>query len=122
MENDRLYDDSYWTRIRPPRAAVMTSTDDPYALKFPVVALVSSLGGLDALSQVLAPLPADLRAALLVLQDLNPDQPSHLADVLDRRTALSVRQAVNGAELVMGTVLVAPSARHLLVTSEARVG
>src|SRR2546423_7920011 len=100
----------------------MTSPDDPYALKFPVVALVSSLGGLDALSQVLAPLPADLHAALLVVQHLNPDQPSRLADVLDSRTTLSVRPAVNGDELVTGTVLVAPPARHLLVTSEARVG
>jgi hypothetical protein len=32
--------------------AVVAGRDDPYALKFPVVALVSSLGGLDALSQV----------------------------------------------------------------------
>lgn len=121
LENDRLYEDSYQPSITPPRAPVMTGPD-PYALKFPVVALVSSLGGLDALSQVLAPLPAELPATLLVVQHLNPDQPSHLAHVLDRRTALSVRPAVNGDELVMGTVLVAPPARHLLVTSEARIG
>jgi two-component system chemotaxis response regulator CheB len=101
---------------------VVASRNDPYVLKFPVVALVSSMGGLDALSQVLAPLPAELPAAVLVAQHLSPDQPSRLAQVLDQRTALSVRQAVNGDELAMGAVLVAPSARHLLVTSEARVG
>jgi two-component system chemotaxis response regulator CheB len=31
---------------------------DPYPVRFPVVALVASAGGIDALSRVLAPLPA----------------------------------------------------------------
>jgi two-component system chemotaxis response regulator CheB len=95
---------------------------DPYALRFPVVALVTSAGGLDALSRVLAPLPADLPAAVLVVQHLQPERPSQLADLLDGRTALRVRQAGDGDELVVGAVLVAPPARHLLVTSEARIG
>lgn len=95
---------------------------DPYALKFPIVALVTSAGGLDALSEVLAPLPVDLGAAVVVVQHLQPDHPSHLAEILDRRTELTVRVASNGDELVPGVVLVAPPARHLLVTSEARIG
>jgi two-component system, chemotaxis family, protein-glutamate methylesterase/glutaminase len=95
---------------------------DPYALKFPVVALVASAGGLDALSQVVAPLPASLPAAVLVVQHLHPDHPSHLAQLLSGRTALTVRPAGNDDPLEMGTVLVAPPARHLLVTSEARLG
>lgn len=95
---------------------------DHYALRFPVVALVTSAGGLDALSQVLAPLPADLGAAILVVQHLEPDHPSQLAAILDQRTALSVRAAEDGDGVLAGTVLVAPPARHLLVTSEARIG
>ncbi len=91
-------------------------------MRFPVVALVTSAGGLDALSQVLAPLPADLPAAFLVVQHLQPDRPSELAAVLEQRTALTVRPAQNNDELTMGTVLVAPPARHLLVTSEAQIG
>ncbi|MCS7477750.1 chemotaxis protein CheB [Umezawaea endophytica] len=100
----------------------MSVRSDPYALTFPVVALVASAGGLAALSTVLAPLPADLPAALLVLQHLSPEHPSRLAQILDDRTALEVRAAGDGDELRTGTVLVAPSARHLLVTSEARLG
>jgi two-component system, chemotaxis family, protein-glutamate methylesterase/glutaminase len=101
--------------------AVVTSSE-PGAVGFAVVALVTSAGGLDALSQVLAPLPADLPAALLVLQHLQPDRPSPLAQVLDERTAMRVRTAVDGDRLIPGTVLVAPPARHLLVTSHARIG
>jgi two-component system, chemotaxis family, protein-glutamate methylesterase/glutaminase len=100
----------------------MSGRSDPYALKFPVVALVTSAGGLDALAQVLAPLPTDLPAALLVVQHLHPDHRSHLAQLLGRHTTLPVRAAHNNDELQMGTVLVAPPARHLLVTSEARLG
>ncbi|WP_410659218.1 chemotaxis protein CheB [Amycolatopsis sp. lyj-112] len=98
------------------------ATPDPYALRFPVIALVTSAGGLDALTQVLAPLSADLPAAVIVAQHLSPDRTSRLTGILRNRTALRVRHAVDGHELVPGTVLVAPAARHLLVTSEARIG
>ena len=100
----------------------LPDTSDPYALKFPVIALVTSAGGLEALSQVLATLPGDLPAAVLVVQHLQPEHTSALADILDRRTDLAVVAAADGDELVRGRVLVAPPARHLLVTSEARIG
>ncbi|MFL6140628.1 MAG: chemotaxis protein CheB [Labedaea sp.] len=95
---------------------------DPYTLRMPVVALVTSAGGLNALTRVLGPLPADLPAAFLVMQHMQPDHPSQLADILSHRTALTVRVAVDDDELTTGTVLVAPPARHLLVTSQARIG
>lgn len=95
---------------------------DPFALRFPVVALVTSAGGLDALTQVLAPLPADLGAALIVAQHLAPERASHLTEILRERTALRVRDAMTNDELVPGTVLITPAARHLLVTAEARIG
>ncbi|MBE1494259.1 two-component system chemotaxis response regulator CheB [Amycolatopsis lexingtonensis] len=109
------------TRGRPPPA----TGDVPaaaYPVRVPVVALVTSAGGLDALSRVLGPLPADLPAAVLVAQHLDPSRPSRLAAILDARTALRVVEARDGDELTPGTVLVAPAARHLLVTPAARIG
>jgi two-component system, chemotaxis family, protein-glutamate methylesterase/glutaminase len=100
----------------------MNSAGSGYPLTFPVVALVTSAGGLDALSQVLGPLPADLPAAVLIVQHQSPDHPSRLAHILDKRTALRVDTASDGDLLVQGMVLVAPPAQHLLVTSEARIG
>lgn len=50
---------------------------------FTIVALVCSTGGLTALTQVLEPLPADLPAAVLVLQHQAPGYPSQLAAILD---------------------------------------
>jgi two-component system chemotaxis response regulator CheB len=97
-------------------------TADRYVVRFPVVALAASEGGLDALTQVLAPLPAELAAAVLIVQHQHPEQPGRLANLLDRHSALTVRTAVNGDILTTGVVLVAPPARHVLITSEARIG
>lgn len=81
----------------------------------PVVALVASAGGLDALSQVLAGLPASFSAAVLVLQHLESGRVSRLPDILELRTALRVRPAADGDALCPGTVYVAPSGRHLSI-------
>lgn len=96
--------------------------DTGYALELPVVALVTSAGGLNALTRVIGPLPADLPAAVLVVQHLDPERTSSLASILGRCTALKVRPAHNDDPLEAGTVLVAPPAHHLLVTSAARIG
>jgi two-component system chemotaxis response regulator CheB len=87
----------------------------------PIVALVCSAGGLDALSRVLTRLPADLPAAIVALQHLAPDRPSELAALLDARTALAVTTARDGDKLAAGRVLVAPPGRHLLLTNDGTV-
>ncbi len=84
----------------------------------PIVALVSSGGGLDAVRRVLAPLPADFQAAVIVLQHHSPDHVSRLREVLATRTALAVIDATDGTALTASTVYVAPSGQHLLVTSD----
>jgi two-component system, chemotaxis family, protein-glutamate methylesterase/glutaminase len=52
----------------------------------PVIAIAASAGGLSAVSQLLSALPPTLNAAILILQHLDPTRPSHLADILGRRT------------------------------------
>ncbi|MEU0529491.1 chemotaxis protein CheB [Amycolatopsis tolypomycina] len=89
-----------------------------HPVRFSVVALVASAGGLDALAQVLGPLPADLPAAVLVAQHLDPYRTSHLTSILAGRTALPVAEAADGDVLVPGVALVVPAARHLLLTPE----
>jgi two-component system chemotaxis response regulator CheB len=79
---------------------------------FPIMALVCSAGGLDALTRVLALLPADLPAAIIALQHLDPERASQLPALLQARTALPVIAAADGAALRPGQVLVAPSGQH----------
>jgi two-component system chemotaxis response regulator CheB len=87
----------------------------PSAAAFDVVAFAASAGGLKALSDVFSALPAEFPAALVVVQHLDPRHRSLMADILSRRTALTVKQAEEGDQLDPGTIHVAPPNRHLLV-------
>lgn len=80
----------------------------------PIVAIVCSAGGLDAVRTVLAPLPADFPAAVVVLQHTRPDRPSQLVQLISPVVAMPVVFAADGAPLVPGQVAVAPAGFHTL--------
>jgi two-component system chemotaxis response regulator CheB len=98
----------------------MSETDNPQPW-FEVVGLAASAGGLTALSEVLAGLPADFPAAIVLVQHLDPKHKSLMAEILDRRTELTVRQAVDGDRISPGGVWVAPPAHHLLVNGDGEL-
>ncbi|MFH0809967.1 MAG: chemotaxis protein CheB [Pseudomonadota bacterium] len=85
---------------------------------FDVVAIASSAGGLNALTQILSALPADFGAPIVVVQHLDPHHRSLMADIISRRTKLQVNQAEEGNRLVPGAVYMAPPDRHLLVNPD----
>jgi two-component system, chemotaxis family, protein-glutamate methylesterase/glutaminase len=88
---------------------------------FPVVALCTSAGGLDALTRVLWPLPRDFPAAVIVSQHLRPSVVSRLPELLQRHCDLTVRPASDGDRLTPGHVLVVPEHSHMLVGADDRV-
>ncbi|TMM08166.1 MAG: chemotaxis protein CheB [Actinobacteria bacterium] len=81
-----------------------------------VIALVASAGGLEAVSTVLEGLPEGLGAAVLVLIHQDPERESALVHLLQSRSRLPVIAAEDGARLKAGTVVPAPSGKHVLVT------
>lgn len=85
---------------------------------FEVVAMASSAGGLNALSNVLSGLREDFRAPILIVQHLDPRHQSLMASILNRRTTLVVQEAKEGDSLRPGVVYIAPPDRHLLVNSD----
>ena len=85
---------------------------------FDVVGLVASAGGLRAVSEVLGVLPAAFPAAVVIVQHLDRHHRSLMAEILNRRTALTVREAAEGNRLSPGTVDIAPPDRHLLVNPD----
>jgi two-component system chemotaxis response regulator CheB len=97
------------------------SSGNPHGEAFPVVALVCSLGGADALLRVLGPLPPDLPAAVVALQHLYPQHTSTLTQRLAAATSLTVRVAVDGGILERGVVDVAPAGQHLLLAPDDRL-
>lgn len=85
---------------------------------FDIVALAASAGGLKALSAVLSELPADFPASIVVVQHLDPDHRSLMAEILSRRTSLAVKQAEEGDAIAPARVFVAPPDQHLLVNGD----
>jgi two-component system CheB/CheR fusion protein len=63
---------------------------------FPIVGIDASAGGLQACTQVLAPLPVGIGLALVLVQYLNPTHASILPELLARVTAMPVRQVQDG--------------------------
>ena len=84
-------------------------------MSFPVVVIGGSAGALAALLEIVARLPKDFPAAVLVALHLLPEQPSFLAEILTRAGPLPARQARNGEDLRPGHIFVAPPDHHLLL-------
>jgi len=80
-----------------------------------LVAIGTSTGGPVALKAVLASLPADFPAPVVVVQHMPPVFTKAFADRLDDVCAVSVKEAEHDDPLVAGRVLVAPGGIHLTV-------
>lgn len=80
-----------------------------------VVVIGASAGGIEALTQVLSGLPADLPVAILVVQHLRSDRQTHLPDILARHSPLRVCLAQGGMPLEAGVVYVALPGWHLSI-------
>ena len=76
-----------------------------------LVVIGSSAGGIEALSRVVASLPSDFRAPILIAQHLDPRRPSHLAEILGRRATLPIKVVDEGSSLDDGVIYVVPSGR-----------
>ncbi len=81
-----------------------------------LVVVGSSAGGIDALSTLVATLPDDFPAPLVIAQHLDPSRPSHLGDILARRSTLPVRTAADQEPLEPGVIYVMPSNRLVKIT------
>ncbi len=93
-----------------------------------LVVIGSSAGGIEALSRVVASLPADFGAPIVIAQHLDPRRPSHLGEILARKATLPIRVVEKTAALEDGVIFVAPSnklveiANHELRLRPARPG
>ena len=88
---------------------------------FDIVALAASAGGLKALTEVLAALPAMFPTAIVVVQHLDPRHRSLMAEIRGRRTAIKVREAVDGERIQAGIAYIAPPDRHLLINTDGSI-
>jgi two-component system chemotaxis response regulator CheB len=89
--------------------------------RYDIVAIASSAGGIKALIRLLGALPVGLPVPVLLVQHLDPQHRTVIADVLGRYVRLPVRLVREGELTVPGTVYIAPPNRHLLIGAGGRL-
>jgi two-component system, chemotaxis family, protein-glutamate methylesterase/glutaminase len=85
---------------------------------FDLVVVAASQGGLAVYRHLLAALPPEFPAAVVVLLHRPPAAPDRLPELLGRQTSLPVRSAMAGEQPQGGTVYVAPTDRQLLIGTD----
>jgi two-component system chemotaxis response regulator CheB len=80
-----------------------------------IIVIGSSAGGLAACRAIVAALPADLSAALFVVQHVPASGPSLLPELLSQVGPLAARHPVDGEAIQPRRIYVAPPDQHLLI-------
>jgi two-component system, chemotaxis family, protein-glutamate methylesterase/glutaminase len=93
----------------------------PFQKGDPVIVIGTSTGGPRALQQVLADLPANLPAAVLIVQHMPPGFTRSLAQRLNEHSPLTVQEAQDGDRLARGLALLAPGDFHLRFKGDRQV-
>jgi len=83
-----------------------------------VIVMGASSGGLEALKTVLAGLPANLPAAVFVVQHIAPHSQNYLAKILSDYSEIPPKTAEPGDPVEDGRLTVARTDRHLLVDED----
>ncbi|HEY5002088.1 MAG TPA: CheR family methyltransferase, partial [Ktedonobacteraceae bacterium] len=80
-----------------------------------LVVVGSSAGGIEALSILVSTLPEDFPAPLVLAQHLDPNRPSSLDVILQKRTSLIVEVVQADTQLHPGRIYVVPANRHVVI-------
>ncbi|MBU1564349.1 MAG: chemotaxis response regulator protein-glutamate methylesterase [Proteobacteria bacterium] len=81
--------------------------------KSEIVVIGISTGGPNALNQMLPRLPGDLGVPVLIVQHMPPVFTKSLAASLDKKCALTVKEAVNGENILPNVVYIAPGGKQM---------
>src|SRR5438128_69256 len=94
-------------RVEKSPASTAPSPKTP-APAFPFVGIGASAGGLDAFTQLLKHLPTDTGMGFVLVQHLDPDHESALAQILSRVTSMPVREVANELRMAPNHVYIIP--------------
>ncbi|TGD75468.1 chemotaxis response regulator protein-glutamate methylesterase [Mangrovimicrobium sediminis] len=104
------------------KIAVPTRVLKAPSARIQLVAIGTSTGGPNALSEVLGKLPANLRVPVVVVQHMPELFTAELAKSLNRNCALEISEAVDGEPLQAGHVYIAPGGKQMKLRDKGGQG
>jgi two-component system chemotaxis response regulator CheB len=93
----------------------------PFKEGNPLVVIGSSTGGPRALQEVMAHLPADLNAAVVIVQHMPAGFTRSLAQRLNELSPLVVQEGQEGDRLALGLALLAPGDYHMKLVEGKKI-
>ncbi len=87
--------------------------------KSEIIGIGISTGGPNALSKMIPMLPKDLKVPVLIVQHMPPVFTASLANSLNKKSAIEVREAMDGDTITPGTVLIAPGGKQMKIVAGA---
>jgi two-component system, chemotaxis family, response regulator WspF len=99
-----------------PATVRMLATKVDSSSSVPLVAIGASTGGPPALNTILSQWPKDFPAGVVIVQHIGVEFAAQLVQWLGERSKLPVRLAIPGDQPQSGTVLVAGTQDHLVMT------
>ena len=80
-----------------------------------LIVIGGSAGSIEVLTTLIAGLPADLPASIMVAIHISPEVRSRLPQILGRAGILPAQHAADGDPILAGRIYVAPPDHHLLI-------
>ncbi len=87
--------------------------------KSEIVGIGISTGGPNALTKMIPMLPKNLKVPVLIVQHMPPMFTASLANSLNNKSQLEIKEAENGDSLVPGRVLIAPGGKQMKIVAAA---
>jgi two-component system chemotaxis response regulator CheB len=106
-------------RVAPVRTPLKTAAVPGPRHRSEVVGIGISTGGPNALTRMIPMLPAGIKAAVLIVQHMPPMFTASLANSLNNKSQLEVKEAEDGDTILPGRVLIAPGGKQMKVVAAA---
>jgi two-component system chemotaxis response regulator CheB len=97
----------------------MQSIIDKKRAKAEIIGIGISTGGPQALSQMMPQIPPDINVPILIVQHMPPIFTKSLANNLDSKCKIDVREAVDGETVQPNMALIAPGGKQMKVVAGA---
>jgi two-component system, chemotaxis family, protein-glutamate methylesterase/glutaminase len=103
------------TEASSPQTPVTATRRPLVKTKSEIIGIGISTGGPNALTQMIPMLPADLKAPVLIVQHMPPMFTASLANSLNNKSKLEVKEAQDGDLIIPGRILIAPGGKQMKI-------